>query len=64
MELKVCHASLCLVQEEVAVTAGNHKGLAAPKAGKEVVQSHYKLVCHRIPLGEVLPFFALEAQDE
>jgi len=63
VELEVCHASLYLVLEEVAVvTEDNHKGLDAPTAGKEVVQSPHRWVCQSIPLGEVLPFFALEAQ--
>lgn len=64
VETKVFHASLCVILEVVVVKGENHKGLGAPKAAKEEVQSHDRLAYQSVPLGEVLPSFALQAQGE
>lgn len=70
--LKVGHASLCVVLEEVVVMEGNHRDLGAPMVEKVVVQSQHRdlvgvgvgvgMACQIVPLGDVLPFFALEVQ--
>ena len=70
--LKVGHASLCVVLEEVVVVVmeGNHRDLGAPMVEKVVVQSQQRdlvavgvgMACQIVPLRDVLPFFALEVQ--
>lgn len=63
-EIKVYRTSLWVVLEEVVVMEVNHKDLDPPMAWKVVDQSHQRLACQSVPLGEVLPFFALEAQGD